>query len=45
MTNLDKINALENTGMIDLAFHQLQRFKSTHNYINAQALWQKWIRR
>lgn len=44
-SNLQKIDDLENEGMIDMMFHQKQRFLSTHNnWINQNALWQKWIR-
>ncbi len=46
----DEINsmleALENTGLIDLMHHQWDRYKSVHPFqINMTALWQKWIRR
>lgn len=41
-----KLEALENTGMIDLMHHQWERYKSVHPFqINMHALWQKWIRR
>ena len=37
MTNLDKIDALENEGMIDLMYHQYSR------YTALRSLWQQWI--
>jgi len=46
LTNRQKIEALENTGMIDLMTHQWDRFKAVNPlHINTHALWEKWIRR
>lgn len=41
----DKLENLTNEGMLDLANHQWNRFKSVNIHINEHALWQKWIRR
>jgi len=38
------LNNLENESMIDLMYHQYQRFISTRNYINLSAQWKRWIR-
>lgn len=41
----NKLENLTNEGMLNLANHQWNRFKSVNIYINEHALWQKWIRR
>lgn len=41
----NKLENLTNEGMLDLAHHQWNRFKSVNIHINEHALWQKWIRR
>lgn len=41
----DKLNALENTGMIETMYHQWKRYESVHPLqINRFALWVKWLR-
>ena len=46
MTDIEKLEALTNDNMINLMYHQWNRYKVVNsNHINAFALWQKWIRR
>lgn len=45
MTNQSDLESLTNEGMIDLMYHQWQRYQAVHPLqINGHALWQKWIR-
>ena len=45
MSNIEKLDALENVGMIDMMYHQWERYKAVHPLqINLNALWQRWIR-
>jgi len=45
MNNIEKIEALENEGMLDFMTHQLIRFKAVNAIaINQYALWQRFIR-
>lgn len=42
---MSEFDNLENTGLIDLMYHQLERYKSVHPLqINISALWERWIR-
>lgn len=46
MTTETKLELLTNDGMIDLMYHQWNRYKVVNSHhINLGALWQKWIRR
>ena len=46
MTNQSGIESLTNEGMIDMMYHQWQRYQAVHPLqTNGHALWQKWIRR
>lgn len=42
----DKLEALTNEGMIDMMYHQWERYQKVNPLqINIHALWQKWIRK
>lgn len=44
-TTLEKLDNLENEGMIDLMHHQLTRFKAVTWFNRPFQQWQAWIRR
>lgn len=42
---LKKLDNLENTGMIDMMYHQLQRYTIVTHFTMPDTIWQSWIRR
>jgi len=42
---LKKLDNLENTGMIDMMYHQLQRCTIVTHFTMPDTIWQSWIRR
>jgi hypothetical protein len=42
---LNKIDNLENTGMIDMMTHQFNRYKNITHFTMSKTIWQSWIRR
>jgi hypothetical protein len=42
---LAKLDALENKGMIDLMYHQFERYKRVTHFTMYQTQWASWIRR
>ena len=40
-----KLDNLENRGMLDMMTHQFNRYKQVTHFTNTQAIWQSWIRR
>ena len=39
------LSDLENRGMIDLMYHQFERYKGVTHFTLQQAIWQSWIRK
>lgn len=40
-----KLDNLENRGMLDMMTHQFERYKKVTHFTLPQAIWQSWIRR
>ena len=43
--NVEKLEALENEGMIDMMYHQFTRFQSVTWMARPIQQWERWIRR
>ena len=42
---LNKVDNLENTGMIEMMTHQFNRYKKVTHFTLQQAVWKSWVRR
>lgn len=42
---LQKLDNLENSGMIELMYHQFERYKKVTHFTLQQAIWKSWLQR